>query len=250
MAKSKNSTGEGGPSSVGTDRREPLNTRRARLLAVLAGATFVSLFFVFQNFVRALAYGQSVGLAWSLGSEVFYWYLLAAALPLVLWLARRFRIERDTWSRTVPVHVALALLVGLVHSGVYYTVLAAISNLVEGPGGVGTALGRIAGIDWTAVGRRLPDATLTVVWKYGVAVSLFYAYDYYRKYQERKLRAADLERRLSEARLQALRMQLHPHFLVQYAAHRLDAGRTRSRGDQPRAHAPGRPAACQARRGW
>lgn len=213
MAKSRSSTGEGGASSVGTDRREPLNTRRARLLAVLAGATLVSLFFVFQNLVRALVYGQPIRLAWSLGSELLYWYLLAAALPLVLWLARRFRIERDTWTRTVPVHVALALLVGLVHSGVYYTALAAISNLVDGPGGVSAAIGRVAGIDWTAVGRRLPDATLTVVWKYGVAVGLFYAYDYYRKYQERKLQAAHLERRLSEARLQALRMQLHPHFL-------------------------------------
>lgn len=179
----------------------------------MGGATIIALFFVFQNFVRALVYGRPARLAGSLASELFYWYLLAAALPLVLWLARRFRIERDTWVRTVPVHVVLALLLGLAHSGVYYTVLVGISSLVDPPGGAGATIDALAAIDWTAVGRRLPDATLTVFWKYGVAIGLFYAYDYYRKYQERKLRAAHLEHRLSEARLHALRMQLHPHFL-------------------------------------
>lgn len=184
-----------------------MRARRTRLLAVLGGATLVSLFFVLQNLVGDLVYGREIALALSLGTELFYWYLLAPAVPLVLWLARRFRIERETWARTVPVHVGLALLVGLVHSAVYSGVLAALAAIV-GAGG-----GRIALVDWTAVARRLPTATLTVFWKYGVAVGLFYAYDYYRKYQERKLRAAHLERRLSEARLQALRMQLHPHFL-------------------------------------
>jgi two-component system LytT family sensor kinase len=37
--------------------------------------------------------------------------------------------------------------------------------------------------------------------------------DYHRRYQNRELRAARLEQLLSEARLNALRMQLNPHFL-------------------------------------
>jgi two-component system LytT family sensor kinase len=44
-----------------------------------------------------------------------------------------------------------------------------------------------------------------------VAVSL--AFDYYSKYRERELSAAELEKQLAEARLQALQMQLNPHFL-------------------------------------
>src|SRR5205085_2034729 len=40
-----------------------------------------------------------------------------------------------------------------------------------------------------------------------------HALDYYGKYRERELRAMQLETRLAQAELDALRMQLHPHFL-------------------------------------
>jgi len=39
------------------------------------------------------------------------------------------------------------------------------------------------------------------------------AFDYYRKYRERELRTAELEKRLVQAKLQTLQMQLNPHFL-------------------------------------
>src|SRR5438309_2833852 len=48
---------------------------------------------------------------------------------------------------------------------------------------------------------------------YWVIVSVSHTFDYYRQVQERELRAAELERSLSQARLQALQMQLNPHFL-------------------------------------
>jgi len=38
-------------------------------------------------------------------------------------------------------------------------------------------------------------------------------WDYYGRYRERELEAAELQRELVEARLEALRMQLNPHFL-------------------------------------
>ena len=44
-------------------------------------------------------------------------------------------------------------------------------------------------------------------------VAVSQAFDYYRKYRERELRAAELEKRLAQAKLQALQMQLNPHFL-------------------------------------
>jgi LytS/YehU family sensor histidine kinase len=44
-------------------------------------------------------------------------------------------------------------------------------------------------------------------------VAVTCAFDFYRKYRERKLRAIELESRLVQAKLQALQMQLNPHFL-------------------------------------
>jgi LytS/YehU family sensor histidine kinase len=40
-----------------------------------------------------------------------------------------------------------------------------------------------------------------------------YAYGYYSRYREGQLRTLQLEAQLSQAQLQALKMQLHPHFL-------------------------------------
>src|SRR5438309_7134833 len=48
---------------------------------------------------------------------------------------------------------------------------------------------------------------------YWVIVSVSHTFDYYRQVQERELRAAELEKRLTQAKLQALQMQLNPHFL-------------------------------------
>jgi LytS/YehU family sensor histidine kinase len=42
---------------------------------------------------------------------------------------------------------------------------------------------------------------------------LTYAYSYYQRYRQGELRASQLESQLSQAQLQALKMQLHPHFL-------------------------------------
>jgi LytS/YehU family sensor histidine kinase len=48
---------------------------------------------------------------------------------------------------------------------------------------------------------------------YWVIVSLVHAFSYARRSQERERKALELEARLTDAKLEALRMQLHPHFL-------------------------------------
>jgi sensor histidine kinase YesM len=48
---------------------------------------------------------------------------------------------------------------------------------------------------------------------YGMILGVGYAFSYYSRYRERELRASQLESQLAQAQLQALKMQLHPHFL-------------------------------------
>jgi LytS/YehU family sensor histidine kinase len=48
---------------------------------------------------------------------------------------------------------------------------------------------------------------------YGAVVGVIYATDFYRRYRERELLASQLRTQLAQAQLQALRMQLNPHFL-------------------------------------
>jgi LytS/YehU family sensor histidine kinase len=48
---------------------------------------------------------------------------------------------------------------------------------------------------------------------YWVVISVSHTMEYYLKFQEKEVRAAELEKSLTEAKLQALQMQLNPHFL-------------------------------------
>jgi LytS/YehU family sensor histidine kinase len=54
---------------------------------------------------------------------------------------------------------------------------------------------------------------VTYLWIYGGILGVGQAVEYYRRFRERELRASRLEARLAQARLEVLKMQLHPHFL-------------------------------------
>lgn len=168
-------------------------------LAAAAGATAVALFFGAQKLVGAAVRGRPLTWAETLGSELYYWYLLALFLPLVILLARWVPVRRKGGLPAAGLHSAAAVLIGVVHSVLYYVPLAVV-------------LGMSAPVAGT-VARQLPTATMTVFWKYWVMIGVYYAFDYHRRFRERQQHAAELERSLVEARLEALRMQLQPHFL-------------------------------------
>jgi sensor histidine kinase YesM len=53
----------------------------------------------------------------------------------------------------------------------------------------------------------------STLFTYWAILGVIYAFNYYRKYREHELKASHLETQLAQAQLQALKMQLHPHFL-------------------------------------
>jgi len=56
----------------------------------------------------------------SLSYEVSYAWLWAFCTPLILWLARRFRIERNHWARNLVIHaVVMTLLIALIKTAFY-----------------------------------------------------------------------------------------------------------------------------------
>ena len=114
----------------------------------------------------------------------------------------RLPIERNNWLRSSLLHVPISILLSVFL----------------------TALGHIAlWLYWSyPVGKPFSFAYLTrfVVANFseGIGIYLlialtFYAYSYYSRYREGQLKTLQLEAQLSHAQLQALKMQLHPHFL-------------------------------------
>ena len=47
--------------------------------------------------------------------NVTYWYSWALLVPVMLWMARRFRFDRHTWRRSVLAHIPAVLALSLIH---------------------------------------------------------------------------------------------------------------------------------------
>jgi signal transduction histidine kinase len=129
------------------------------------------------------------------------WWVWAALTPLVFALARHFPLRLPVDGRTVTVHVIGSLVATLVHGGVY-TLTSMLLVTTSPPMALPLLLFRSI-VGW------LP---LTVLIYVGL-VSAGHWMELAKREREREQRTLSLEAQLAGAQLQALRMQLHPHFL-------------------------------------
>jgi signal transduction histidine kinase len=168
---------------------------------VIVGWTLFAFFFTSQLVVNRVALGRAV----NFGYVLIFWLICAglwfAATPLVVWLARRFPFDRLHWLRTSLVHLVAGSILSLGLLTLYLVILF-LTGLKTGENPFLPELRNL-----------LANSFHTEVLTYWIVVGLSNAFDYYHKYRERELRAAQLETKLAQAQLDALKMQLHPHFL-------------------------------------
>src|SRR5215475_8317886 len=186
--------------------RDTLNNfwrrRSTRLATIWAVWTFIGIVFTLQSYFTSYRSEKPVPLTDSLYLQMSWSYLWALATPLVLWVAAKLPIDRTNWIRPSLLHIPLSL---------------AISIVV-------TALGHVfVWLYWGwSMGRPFSFERMTrfVVANFSEGIGIYllialtgYAYGYYRRYREGESRTLQLEAQLSRAELQALKMQLQPHFL-------------------------------------
>ncbi|MDT7806634.1 MAG: two-component system, LytTR family, sensor kinase [Acidobacteriota bacterium] len=163
----------------------------------LVGLFFSSqIYFYFLHTEKQLSLPRS--LAWQMSAVVVF----ALSTPLVLRLARRYPFERHAWWRALIVH----LLAGTAISAAWATYHITLDFAFEG---------NYNSLKLASFPRLIfihLDKELLVYW---IIVVISHAVDYYQRYREGELRA-------SQAQLQALKMQLHPHFLFN-ALHSISA---------------------------
>src|SRR5437867_4498522 len=169
---------------------------------ILLIATVLGLFFTAQIYYSAATFHNSVSwgqaLYWAFGD----WYEWALLAPMIFWLCRRFQFDQQSWPKSLPVHLVGGLFLSGVHG-----VLCALAAVLQGwVTGVSTPFG-------SEVQKVLANRTHFNLAVYAVIVCAWHAWDYHRRYREREAQAAELATRLAQAQLQALRMQLNPHFL-------------------------------------
>ncbi|HUQ79832.1 MAG TPA: histidine kinase [Gemmatimonadaceae bacterium] len=166
----------------------------------------ICLVFVSQNALRYIMRGQPVDWYAALWGEALYWVPWVAFTPVLLGAARRWPLgsgaTRSDIARHLAVMFAFSIVQVVASDGLQFW--GATSAGVTPPPNV-SAL--------TMYERSFPALVITAWWKYWVFIGLHHAFDYHRRFREREVVAAQLETQLATAQLQALRMQLHPHFL-------------------------------------
>jgi two-component system, LytTR family, sensor kinase len=130
-----------------------------------------------------------------------FWYLWALMAPGVAWLGRRFPIERGRVGSRGLLHSAFAFGLSLVHSSLLIPLplLLLRSEITES--------------FWLLWQRTVGGWLFVNLVVYGAILGASLAMSYYAKFRERELAASQLAEQLATAQLQALRMQLNPHFL-------------------------------------
>lgn len=138
-----------------------------------------------------------------LHSELTYAWLWGAATPAILWCARRFRLEGRDWPRHLLAHAALLV--------VLMPVIKIAYDLIVRP--ANSAFYNMAAFTWVKLFRSIEMTFDTGTLLFAVVVGVEHAIVYYQRYQAGLTRASQLQTQLVQAQLQALKMQLHPHFL-------------------------------------
>ena len=167
----------------------PAKTQRALVpLGLLLFWTAVGLFFATAG--AGVAHGLAT---W------YIWGLLGWAMVMV---DRRLPVPQERLSVRLLWHVPLSLLFSVLYLFLLTLVDAAfLQGAPHAP-------------DWQRLGNALQGGGVQWnVLNYGLILGAYLAFNYHREVQERRSRAEHVESLLTEARLSALRAQLHPHFL-------------------------------------
>jgi two-component system LytT family sensor kinase len=173
-----------------------------RILLAFAFWTLIGLAFAGQLYLSKSKMGDPVSWFFAMGRALGDWYVFALLSIPALWVARRFSLGDARWALNLATHFAASAL----FSVAWMVVRAGLEVwLTRG------SMGAVTFAD--AFNRALVTTFFYNLLIYWVIITVGYAFDYYRKFNEREVRAAELEKRLTEARLQALQMQLNPHFL-------------------------------------
>jgi signal transduction histidine kinase len=140
-------------------------------------------------------------------SEAVYWLSWWILAPLLFWGCRRLRDA--SWSARVPallLGALLAVMLAPLISQLLRLLLAAL-HLCAGDC---AHLAMPLTAEWFRQAVRVAGINLPV---YAGLVLAWHAATFHRDARDRQMRAVELEARLQQAQLEALRSQLNPHFL-------------------------------------
>ncbi len=182
-------------------RGEQLLKKRSVRLGLIWGAwTVAALFFSTQVYMMYYSGNQPIPYVKAFLVQATACYLWALATPVILWLARTYRIDRHNWQRKLFFHIGISIAISIVLIVIHFVIYMLIVNRPQNITPYWT-------FDYLYPNL---DRWLLVYW---FIFLMSHALNYYNIYREGELRASRLRTQLAQSQLEALKMQVHPHFL-------------------------------------
>ncbi len=199
-----------GSAPVGAARESGAFDRRVALL-VLSGWTVLGLLETAKEWVGWRERGTPRGWGVVAAVNLPFWLYWAAATPVVVALARRHPLQGSSTARSLVVHLLASVLAALGHAAV----TAAFAVWLVGPAG------ELRDPSFAAQFRPLVEGYLVFeMFVYWMILGVTQAVQLHARWVEARLEtaraqavASRAETLAAEARLQALRMEVDPHFL-------------------------------------
>jgi two-component system, LytTR family, sensor kinase len=159
--------------------------------------------------------GRPMSLAYELTIPLINNLMFALMTPFVFSAALRHPLQRGNWMRLSAIHAAGAVAFCLVHvvgrAFLYPVWDPRVNGLAYAVFNWHTGVFRL---DWVLLDRLFIYNLVTDVFSiYLPILVIAQAVLYYQRFRDREIRASQLEGQLAKAHLQALKTQLHPHFL-------------------------------------
>lgn len=169
----------------------------AKTLVIIGFWAILAILSSLAVFLDSRLLGKQTWLQFLLHSGI-HWFIWIVLTPFVLWLSDTFSFERKKWKRSVLLHL---------FSSLFFSILYSIIRTLF--------------IHW---GEPFPEIFMyfrnsfirqapAQLFFYWGLLGISHAIKYYRIARDREIKAIQLEKELSDARLQFLKNQLHPHFL-------------------------------------
>ncbi|HUQ81080.1 MAG TPA: sensor histidine kinase [Gemmatimonadaceae bacterium] len=175
-----------------------MSTRRSNLVWWIAGfgiSTAFAFLNVAEGIVRLTYANQPINMTRLVTMSLADWYTCAIFFPLFVYAIRRWPLDWQRLGTRLPLHLALTLGAVVAKYALYLPLRARLTGF-EQP--------FVQGVAVSAISEAIA---------FGCVAAVLHAIEFYRRYRERETYSLQLQARLSDAQLRALRAQLNPHFL-------------------------------------
>jgi signal transduction histidine kinase len=128
-------------------------------------------------------------------------YIWALSAIFIFWLSNHYRFGRNHWRQALLLHVPTSLVIAALNIFIGVSIIPLFQPIPSHSWW------------WRSMKFNFFNLFHWNVLAYWAIVACNHALHYYRSYREKEIRTSQLETQLAEAQLQALKMQLQPHFL-------------------------------------